>query len=251
MELVRGWESRFSPAKTGRIRLRKATYYRDVELPGTGVRDEKEGKTRILATSSVSREATSGGLDLPTDVTMKLQLNNGEDPTIVHLPRGEREVSFKQIVPVDVNPIPYIFCLSRKPETVAGLQALKASINEDYDAWFSIKDPDALGRELEKAVKGWLFDQRISRHSLTWRHGWVHYYEGDRPPIIADLEQGINEETAHFLASMEPWFGKRAKFREEQEYRYAYVVESPELSTPPEFMDLDLTVRATRMFERL
>ncbi len=182
---------------------------------------------------------------------MEIQLNNGEDPTIVHLPSGERETSFKQVVPVEINPIPYIFCASSKPGTAASLRALKNRINEDYDAWYVIKNPKALERELEKAIKGWLFDQRVTRYSLTRRHGWVHYYEGDRPPIIADLEQGINEQAARLLASMELWFKKRAKFREEHEYRYAYVVESPELPTPPEYMDLELTVRATKMFERV
>ena len=34
-------------------------------------------------------------------------------------------------------------------------------------------------------------------------------------------------------------------------YSYAYVVESPELSTLPEFTDLDLTVSAVRLFEQL
>lgn len=251
MEFLRGWESQFSPEKTGRIRLRQATYYRNGKLTGAGIRDENEGKTRIMATSSVSRQVVSGDLDILSDITIDLDLNNGEDPTVVHLPRGEREVSFEQIVPIDVHPIPYVFCMSRMPETPAELQALKNTINEDYDAWYSIKDPEALGRELEKAIKGWLFDRRIARHALTRRYGWVHYHDGDRPPIIADLEQGISEEAAGLLDSMKLWFEKPAKFREEREYRYAYVVESSELSTPPEYMDLELTVRAVRMFERL
>ena len=246
MELVRGWESQFAPENTGQLRLREAAYYRDVDLPDTGVQDEKEGTARVLATSSVSREG-----DFLSDTTMELHLIDGEDPTIVHMPGNVRRASFQQIVPVDLHPVPYIFCTSRKPETAAGFQALKKAINEDYDAWYSIKDPEALERELEKAIKGWLFDQQVARHSLYRVCGWVQYYDGDRPPIIADLEKGIDEEFTHLLGFMKLWFNKRARFRDEQEYRYAYVVESLELPTLPDYIDLELTVRATRMFERL
>ena len=246
MELVRGWESRFASENTGRIRLRKATFYRDVELSGTGVRDEKEGTARVLATSSVSRDG-----DLLSDTTLELHLNGGEDPSIVHLPRGVRRASFQQIVPVDLHPVPHLFCTSKKPKTRTRLQALKKTVNEDYDAWYSIKDPEALGRELEKAIKGWLFDRQVAPHSVSRVYGWVRYYDGDRPPIIADLEQGIDEELTHVFEFIKLWFNKRTKFRDEQEYRYAYVVESSELSTLPEYMDLELTVRATRMFEKL
>ena len=246
MELVRGWESRFAPENTGQIRLRRATFYRDVDLPGAGVRDEKEGKARVTATSSVSRTG-----DPLSDTTLELHLNEGEDPSIVHMPEGVRQVSFQQTVPVDLHPVPFVFCAAKRPTAEAGLQALKKAVNEDYDAWYSIKDADALGRELEKAIKGWLFDHRVARHTVYRVHGLVHYYDGDRPPVIADLEQGIDEEFTHVLGFMKLWFNKRARFRDEQEYRYAYIVESPDLPTLPDHLDLELTVRATRMFERL
>lgn len=246
VELVRGWESQDAPENTGRIRLRKAASYRDIELPGSGVRDEKEGKASVLATSSVSRDG-----DLLFDTTLKLHLDDGEDPTVVHLPRGVRQTSFKQIVPVDIHPVPYVFCTSRKPDTPCGLQTLRNTINPDYDAWYAIHDSDALGRELEKAVKGWLFDRGVNRHALHRLYGWVRYYEGDRPPIVADLDQGTSEILNCVFDMMKLWFNKRARYRDEQEYRYAYVLESPELTTFPDFIDLDLTVRATRMFQRL
>ena len=169
MELVRGWKSRHAPEITGCIRLQKASFYRDVEVSGAGVRDEKEGKARVLATSSVSREG-----EFLSDTTMEIDLIEGEDPVIVHLPSGVRQASFKQIAPVDLHPVPYIFCTSKKPETADGLQALKKTVDERYDAWYSIKDSDALGRELEKAIKGWLFDRRVARHTLHHVYGWVH-----------------------------------------------------------------------------
>ena len=36
---------------------------------------------------------------------------------------------------------------------------LRNTINPNYDAWYAIHDSDALGRELEKAIKGRLFDR--------------------------------------------------------------------------------------------
>ena len=82
-------------------------------------------------------------------------------------------------------------CTSRKPDTSRGLQTLRNAINQDYDAWYAIHDSDALGRELEKAIKGWLFDRGVNSHTLYRLYAWVRYYEGDRPPIIAELDQGV------------------------------------------------------------
>ena len=210
------------------------------------MRDEKEGKASVLATASVSRDDT-----VLSDTTVEFDLDDGEEPTVVHLPRGVRQASVKQIVPVDIHPVPYVFCTSRKPDTPLGLQTLRNAINQDYDAWYAIHDSDALGRELEKAIKGWLFDRGVNSHTLYRLYAWVRYYEGDRPPIIADLDQGVGESLNGVLDLMKLWFNKRARFRDEQEYRYAYVLESPELTSLPNHIDLDLTVRAARMFQRL
>ena len=247
MKLLRGWESQYAPANTGQIRLRKAAFYRDVEIAAAGVRDEKEGKASVLANASVSRD----GASLSDNTTFELHLDEGEEPVVVQLPAGVRQASFTQIVPVDIRPVPYVFCASKMPSTACGLQKLRKTINEDYDAWYAIRDPDAFGRELEKAIKGWLFDQRVNRHSLYRMYGWVHYYRGETPPVIGHLDQGVGDNLNSVLDVMRLWFNKRARFQDEQEYRYAYVVESAEIEALPEHMDLELTVRATRMLERL
>ena len=106
---------------------------------------------------------------------------------------GVREASFQQIEPIEFRPAPYVFCCSRKPGTAAGLQARKKATNEDYDAWYPVENPGALGRELENAVGGWLFDRQVARYTLHRAYGWVHYYVGDRPPIIGNLEKGFDE----------------------------------------------------------
>ena len=76
------------------------------------MRDEKEGKASVLATASVSRDGA-----FLSDTTLELHLDDDEEPTVVHLPRGARQASFKQIVPVDTHPVPYVFCTARKPNT--------------------------------------------------------------------------------------------------------------------------------------
>ena len=125
------------------------------------------------------------------------------------------------------------------------------SKDRDYDAWYTIKDAEALGRELEKAIKGWLFDRRVREHTLLHRYDWVSYYRGDKPDVIADMtDDRWGDDVASHLASMNAWFSKREKYSEEMEYRYAYVLESPVLPTLPECIHLDLTMAAIKLFER-
>ncbi|MCY3822031.1 MAG: hypothetical protein OXH52_22205 [Gammaproteobacteria bacterium] len=125
MKLVRGWEFKNAPENTGQIRLRPAAFYRDVELAAPGVRDEKEGKATLLAEASVSRDGGFLG-----DTTLKLHLNDGEDPAVVHLPEGVHQTSFTQAVPVDIHPVPYVFCTSIMPPTAEELPTLKNAVNE-------------------------------------------------------------------------------------------------------------------------
>ena len=118
---------------------------------------------------------------------------------------GVREASFQQIVPVELRPVPYVFCCSRKPDTAAGLRARKKATNEDYDAWYPITDAGALGRELENAIGGWLFDRQVVHYTLYRAYGWVHYYLGNRPLIIGDLEKGFDEglnQVERFIAML-------------------------------------------------
>ena len=72
----------------------------------------------------------------------------------------------------------------------------------DYDAWYAIRDSNALGREPEKAIRGWLFDRGVSSRTLYRRYGWVQYYKEDRPAIVADLDQGVGEGLNRVLDMM-------------------------------------------------
>ena len=78
----------------------------------------------------------------------------------------------------------------------------------------------------------------------------MRYYEGDRPEAVADISDEKGEkDLAGYLFSMQAWFNKRKIYEKEAEYRYAYVIESPQLQTLPDCIFLDLTMSAIRMLE--
>ena len=249
MELFRGWESQYAPEKTGRIRLSKATFYRDIDTPVSGIRDEKEGETRVGMEGRVTREGEDAPFGLP-EMTFTI-VEDGEE-TVAHLKEGSKTATYRQELRTEIHPVPYVFCTSRKPESTDEERSLKEAFSNKYDAWYVIKDADALGRELEKAINGWLFDRQVTEQRITKRYGWVSYYEGEKPKIVADMtDEEWGSKVGDYLASMEAWFNKRKKYEAEAEYRYAYVIESPQLPTFPDHIFLDLTMSAIKLFEKI
>ena len=104
---------------------------------------------------------------------------------------------------------------------------------------------------MEKAINGWLFDQQVTERRITRRYGWVSYYEGDRPEAVADIsDEKVGKDLAAYVVSMQAWFNKRKIYEKEVEYRYAYVIESPQLQTLQDCIFVDLTMSAIKMFER-
>ena len=170
--------------------------------------------------------------------------------TAVRFEDGVRVVDFVQNTKMEHSVVPYVFCVSRKPISRKGEVLLKDALGSEYDAWYKIRNAAALGKELEKAVKGWLFDNEISNHRITKRHGWVSYYEGTTPNSITDVgKDDWSEAVAKHLMTMQGWFEKGMKFQGQTEYRYAYLIESPQLPVLPEYIDLELTVRGIKLFE--
>ena len=245
MQLYRGWNARYAPEHTGRIRLCKATFYRDIDPSQPAIHDEQEGETRVLAQGSVTRN----GSELP-EMTLTTELDDGKVSGVAHLKRGQTKATLEQNLHAEVQPVPYIFCTSRKPSSPDEAVALKRALSDEYDAWYTVKDAHALGRELEKAIKGWLFDHRVTEHRLNWRHGWVRYYEGETPEPVADITSGRSRiDLAHHLKTMEPWFNKQSKYRDELEYRYAFALDSPQWHAFPDCICVDLTMAAIALFE--
>lgn len=252
MELIRGWNSKYIPEKTGRIRLCKATYYHDVDTLFTGIRDEKEGETRLSAETTVTRDGEDDLL-LP-ETTVTVAFDDDEVIGTARLERGSKRATFRHEFRAEVHPVPYIFCTSRKPDSADEEKALHEALPYEYDAWYTIKDADRLGRELEKAINGWLSDRQITERTLIRRYDWVKYYQGESPRVlldIADISNGIRgTQFADYVASMEAWFNKRLIFEKEAEYRYAYIIRSPQLRTLPNCICIDLTMSAIELFER-
>ena len=245
MQLYRGWNSRYAPEHTGRIRLCKATFYRDIDPSLPAIRDKREGETRVTAEGSVKRD----GSEL-SDMTFTMMGDDGTVFSVAHLKHGQKKAVFEQNLHVEVRPVPYIFCASRMPSSPDEAAALKRALGEEYDAWYTIKDADALYHELRKAINGWLFDNRVTKHQLHWRHGWMKYYEGETPEPVADITREHSPiNLGHYLKTMEPWFNKRSKYRDEVEYRYAFALDSPERSTFPDCILVDLTMAAIALFE--
>ena len=246
MQLYRGWNSRYAPEHTGRIRLCKATFYRDVDPSLPAIRDEQEGEVRVLAQGSVERE----GPEL-SDMTLTIALDDGKVSGVACLERGQTRATLIQNLHTEVRPVPYIFCASRRPSSPDEAGALKRALGDEYDAWYTIKDAHALGRELKKAIKGWLVDNPVMQYRLYSRHGWVSYYEGETPEPVADVTSGRSEiDLLYYLESMEPWFNKRSKYKDEFEYRYAFALHSPQGHAFPDCICVDLTVAAVALFEK-
>ena len=105
MQLYRGRNSRYAPEHTGRIRLCKATFYRDVDPSLPAIRDEQEGETRIQAQGSVERE----GSEL-SDTTLTISLDDGKVSGVARLERGQTSATLEQNLHAEVRPVPYICC---------------------------------------------------------------------------------------------------------------------------------------------
>lgn len=85
---------------------------------------------------------------------------------------------------------------------------------------------------------------------MYWRHDWVKYYEGETPEPVADITSRRSPiDLGHYLETMEPWFNKRSKYRDEVEYRYAFALDSPQWRTFPDCICVDLTMAAIALFE--
>ena len=247
MKLFRAWNSCHVPEKTGRVRLCKATFYRDTDVRSPGNCDEKEGETRVLVQGSIRRYG-----DLLPETTLSIELGD-EVSGVAHLEDGVTDTTFKHELRTEIHPVPYIFCASRYPASPDEEVALREFLSKgsDYDAWYTVKDAEALGNELEKAIEKWLLERRVRDYKLRRRDGWVSYYRGEKPDVIADLtDDRWGHDVVHHLTSMDAWFSKRQKYSGEMEYRYAYVIESPALRSTPECIQLDLTAAGTKLFER-
>ena len=238
--MIRGWESRYAPNETGDLRLSTARLFRKIgEEDGLG--DQREGELRISVPGSI--EITEdGGLGGPKDISLQL----GPDEPMIeveNLEVGERREIQQELLVEDLGlkDSPFLFCLSREPTTLHEWETLRAALPERYDTWTVTEDVGSLQFEIECGIVRWLKLDEITRHSITRFRGWVEYSYDKTPPAfeLDDLD---------IAKLIERWLRKRRKYSRQQEYRFAWVLRSPQMEAFPEQIDIELTRTGLGLF---
>ena len=256
MRLIRGWEERYSPGKTGGLQLSKATVYGAIgEEDGLG--DRREGEVRArwdeghLAVNWESSDRLPGavrsisedyhGSDPETEAFRRAFAEMDDDPDLALHRIGPGEWSTSQNLVVSGKGIesPYLFCLSREPTTKSAWEKLRAALPERYDTWTVTEDVDAVQFEIECGIKRWLASQRITRHAIVRANGWVTYPYELAPPSGDPAE----------VFRIARWFRKRTKYQDQAEYRFAWILSSDELEDMPEKMVVELTRTGLTQFK--
>ena len=229
MELIRGWERRYTPQETGSVRLSKASVYRTHE--GEGTRDEEEGAMRVDYADEIERVGGSR-LVVPVD---SLYLPNGS----TYKMSEPRPVPHRMLAENSDSKTPYILCLSRMPFTFNDWMLIKNSMSQDYDTWTKVSEVDRLKLEIEIGIKRWLTIHGISDHRLSTVFGWVVYTD-----VAPPLE--LNETTSEIHLR---WFRKNQKYINQREYRFAWILESSQVGDFPEHIDVELTRTGINLFQ--
>lgn len=251
MRLIRGWENQFTPTATGGLRLNRAVVYREIgEEDGLG--DPREGEVRIRTEGlvTVHRDKDDPWQRLfghiPVDPKWKQDLRGLlaetlDDPNLEMKEETVERLKVLRNAKIDDSEIdsPYLFCLSREPVTKAAWQNLRAALPERYEYWTVTESIDALKFEIECGIKRWLALNDIARHELVWQRGWVEYsYESAPPPA-----------EPHRLPYMSRWFRKRRRYMDQQEYRIAWDISTPQPSEMPDSIDIELTRTGLSLFK--
>lgn len=251
MRLIRGWENQYTPTATGGLRLSRAVVYRNIG-DEDGLGDLREGEVRIrtegLATMHLDEDGPLQGLfsHIPIDPKWKQDLRDIlaeklDDPNLEI--KEETEEGLKMLENTKINDSeidsPYLFCLSREPLTKADWQKLRAALPDRYQYWTVTEDIDALKFEIECGIKRWLALNDIARHERLWQRGWVEYsYEFAPPPTEQQR-----------LPYMSRWFRKRRRYMDQQEYRIAWDISSPQPTEMPDSIDIELTRTGLSLFK--
>ena len=239
MRLLRGWERKYSPGAVGGLRLSKAKTYRRIgEEDGFG--DAREGEMTVEAPAAIESSA-NGGLDIPVTVSVG---PNRDTPAMVaeNLRPGERrEVMHRLGVDDSRTESPFRFCLSREPADEAEWLTLRDALPDRYDAWTVTTDLAALSFEIECGIKRWLSLNELTEHRLTKTRRWVSYPFDDFPPSVEPGKLG-DELSAR-------WFRKRRQYQQQQEYRFAWLLTTPQWQSLPDYIDIELTRSGLSLFE--
>lgn len=239
MELIRGWESKFTPAEIGGIRLSKARIFRSAgEEDGVG--DEREGEIR--ASMPVASIEVTGGAGLLAPTTVSVDLDPDEPPLVAEdMEPGEKR-EWREDLHVEDAALdsPFLLCLSRRPRTKDDWEGVREALPARYDTWTVTDDVCRLQFEVECGIKRWLALHEVTEHSIYRYRGWVSYSYETIPPGVDPGELGNLVQAR--------WFRKRKKYSGQQEYRLAWEIQSPQWENLPDTIDIELTNTGLSLF---
>ena len=252
--LRRGWEKRYAPVATGGLRLSKARLYRAIgEEEGLG--DRREGEVHISQQGEVTVDwEPLEGVSLRltkeaeehSDAEMELLIRDKfaaelDDPEIELEHQGPERWKMLQNLKVEDSELdsPFLFCLSREAATRSDWQKLQAALPERYDTWTVAEDLASLKFEIECGIKRWMGLNDITEHRLVSGKGWMEYSYNAMPP---------NDEPGD-VALIRRWFRKRRMYSNQEEYRFAWLLRSPQWENLPDTIDIELTKTGLALFK--
>ena len=256
MRLIRGWEKRYAPEVTGGLRLTRPLVYRTMEEED-GLGDRREGELRMNVEGEMTISWDENDplpfpfrpspeererLDAETARHISALLDAESDDPDVELEQREPGVwTVRQQIKVDDSELgsPFLLCLSREPASASDWERLRAALPDRYDTWTVTEDLASLNFEIECGIKRWLGLHEITEHRLWKNRGWVAYSYDDYPPS-GDVSE---------VGQMTNWFRKRRKYRDQEEYRFAWILSSSQLNVLPDFVDIELTRTGLNLFQ--
>lgn len=244
MRLIRGWESRYLPTTTGGLRLCTAHLYRAIgEEEGLG--DRREGEIRVgqenillnwetdilpVVLGSLPGENLQGA----TTEEVRARLSEAlDDPEIEVKQTGSGAWRISQNIKIDDSALvsPFLFCLSREPTTRDEWERLREALPLRYDTWTVTDDLNSLYFEIECGIKRWMGLNEITQHSLLRNKAWVSYSYFTIPASGSISDAG----------NLARWFQKRKQYSDQREYRYAWLLRTPQWEELPSYIDIELT----------
>ncbi len=254
MRLIRGWEKQYAPDAIGGLRLSRPIVYRIMEEE-EGLGDKREGEVRVnvegeMTITEDDKDALPfrpspeerERLDAETARHIGNLIDGESDDPDVELEQQEPGLwKVRQQLKVDDSELgtPFLFCLSREPASASGWERLRAALPARYDTWTVMEDLASLNFEIECGIKRWLGLHEITEHQIWRNRGWVAYSYDDFPPS-GDIAE---------VAQTAKWFRKRRKYRDQEEYRFAWGLSSSQLNRIPEFVDIELTRTGLSLFQ--
>ena len=260
MRLVRGWEREYLPERIGGLRLSKVSTYHDAD-DSEGIGDRREGEIRSPVSLSASiglRDALgqAGLLALTSDELLEQTEERAvrelyqhlDDSNAEYKPQGDGHYLVKANCRVDsvttngVEASPYVLCMSREPITKLEWVALRESLPDTYSVWTITEDISRLAFEIECGIKRWLALNEVSEHRLGTSKGWIAY-EYDEAPASSSSREDLAQ-----LVPWGRWFRKGRRYQAQNEYRVLWEVQSPQMPTFPDSIDLELTRTGISLF---